>query len=136
MIRNISHLGLAVKDLDAAIRLYQDVFGLELRHRWVAAEDRMEAASFQVGELEIELMQPLEPDSPVGKFIAKRGEGVHHIAYRVDDVAGALRTARAGGLETIDQEPREGGDGKTRIGFIHPRSTHGVLTELEEDAGR
>ena len=135
MIRKLSHLGIAVNDLEAAIRLYRDVFGLEPEHRWVARADRMKAAAFRVGDLEIELMQPLEEDSPVGKFIAKRGEGIHHIAYKVDDVADALHRARAAGLETIDQEPREGGDGHTKVGFLHPRSTMGVLTELEEDVG-
>ena len=135
MLRRISHLGLAVKDLDAAIRLYRDVFGLEIAHRWVAETDRMEAATFNVGGMEIELMQPLEDDSPVGRFIARRGEGIHHIAYTVDDVADALHRAEASGIETIDKMPRQGADGRTRIGFLHPRSTFGVLTELEEDAG-
>jgi methylmalonyl-CoA epimerase len=133
VIERISHLGLAVRDLDEAIRLYQDVFGLTVEHRWVAEADRMEAASFRVGEVEIELMQPLDEDSPVGKFIARRGEGIHHVAYKVDDVAEALRRAREAGLETVDEEPREGGDGRTRIGFLHPRGTLGVLTELEQD---
>ncbi len=134
MIRRISHLGLAVKDLDAAIRLYRDVFGLQLEHRWVAESDGMEAASFRVGEIEIELMQPRGEESPVARFIARRGEGVHHVAFRVDDVGAELERAGAAGLETIDSSPRTGGDGRTRIGFLHPRSTHGVLTELEEDA--
>jgi methylmalonyl-CoA epimerase len=133
MLRSISHLGLAVRDLDAAVRLYEEVFGLRVRHRWVSEADRMRAASFRVGDLEIELMQPLADDSPVGRFIARRGEGIHHVAYKVDDVADALRRARVAGVETIDQEPRPGGDGRTRIGFLHPRSTFGVLTELEED---
>lgn len=136
MLKRISHLGLAVRDLDAAIRLYQDVFGLEITHRWVAQADRMEAAAFRVGDVEIELMQPLGDDSPVGRFIAKRGEGIHHIAYQVDDVTGALRRAVANGIETIDNEPRSGGDGRTLIGFLHPKSTFGALTELEEDVGR
>jgi methylmalonyl-CoA epimerase len=133
MIRRISHLGLAVRDLDAAVRLYQDVFGLELEHRWVSEADRMEAASFRVGDLEIELMQPLEEESPVGRFIARRGEGVHHVAYKVDDVAEALRAAGGAGIEAIDSAPRSGGDGRTLIGFLHPRGVHGVLTELEQD---
>jgi methylmalonyl-CoA epimerase len=135
MLRRISHLGLAVRDLDAAIRLYRDVFGLPVSHRWVAEADRMEAATFRVGDLEIELMQPLEEESPVGRFIARRGEGLHHVAYQVDDVADALERARGAGVDTIDREPRTGGDGRTRIGFLHPRSTFGVLTELEEDVG-
>ena len=133
MLRRISHLGLAVKDLDAAIRLYEEVFGLKVAHRWIAEGDRMEAATFRLDGMEIELMQPLEADSPIGRFIARRGEGIHHIAYKVDDVAEALHRARESGVQTIDQEPRAGGDGRTRIGFLHPRSTFGVLTELEED---
>jgi methylmalonyl-CoA epimerase len=136
MIRRISHLGLAVRDLDAAIRLYQDVFGLELEHRWVAEADHMEAASFRVGDLEIELMQPLEEESPVGRFIARRGEGVHHVAYEVEDVAEALRAAEGAGLEVIDRAPRSGGDGRTLVGFLHPKGVHGVLTELEQDVRR
>jgi methylmalonyl-CoA/ethylmalonyl-CoA epimerase len=133
MLRRISHLGLAVKDLDAAVRLYEEVFGLEAERRWVAEADQMRAASFRVGEVEIELMEPLAPDSPVGRFIARRGEGIHHVAYKVDDVAEALESARSAGIETIDDRPREGGGGSTRIGFLHPRGTFGVLTELEED---
>jgi methylmalonyl-CoA/ethylmalonyl-CoA epimerase len=136
VIRRVSHLGFAVRDLDEAIRLYQDVFGLTVEHRWIAEADRMEAASFRVGEIEIELMQPLQEDSPVGRFIAKRGEGIHHVAYKVDDVGEALETAREAGLRTVDEEPREGGDGQTRVGFLHPSSTHGVLTELEQDVER
>lgn len=135
MLRRLSHLGLAVRDLEAAVKLYEEVFGLKIVHRWEAETDRMRAASFRVGELEIELMQPLEPDSPVGRFIARRGEGIHHIAYKVDDVAEALHRARRAGIDTIDEEPRSGGNGRTRIGFLHPRSTFGVLTELEEDVG-
>jgi methylmalonyl-CoA epimerase len=134
MLRRISHLGLAVRDLDAAIRLYEEVFGLRVAHRWVAEADRMEAASFRIGDLEIELMQPLEEDSPIGRFIARRGEGLHHVAYKVDDVADALHRAEGAGVQTIDREPRRGGDGRTLIGFLHPKSTFGVLTELEEDA--
>jgi methylmalonyl-CoA epimerase len=134
VLRRISHLGLAVKDLDDAIRLYEQVFGLKVAHRWVAEADRMEAATFRIGDLEIELMQPLEADSPVGRFIARRGEGIHHIAYKVDDVGEALHKAREAGIQAIDQEPRVGGNGRTWVGFLHPRSTFGVLTELEQDA--
>jgi len=136
VIRRLSHLGLAVRDLEAAIRLYEGVFGLRVDRRWVAAEDRMMAAAFHVGDVEIELMQPTEEDSPVGRFIARRGEGLHHVAYKVDDVAAALERVAAAGLETIDKHPREGGDGHTLIAFLHPRGTGGVLTELEQDVGR
>ncbi len=134
MIKRISHLGIAVNDLDAAVRLYRGVLGLAPAHRWVAEADRMEACSFVLpGGVELELMRPLEADSPVGKFIAKRGEGIHHIAFKVDDVGGALRRVQADGLETIDKAPRTGGGGKTLVGFLHPRSTGGVLMELEQD---
>jgi methylmalonyl-CoA epimerase len=136
VLRRISHLGLAVKDLDAAIALYEGVFGLKIAHRWVAEADRLEAASFRVGDMEIELMRPLEDDSPVGRFIARRGEGIHHIAYRVDDVGESLEAAREAGIETIDERPRTGGGGRTLVGFLHPKSTFGVLTELEQDARR
>jgi methylmalonyl-CoA epimerase len=133
LIKRLSHIGFAVKDLDAAVKLYHEVFGLRPLHRWHAAADRMDAASFQVGDVEIELMQPTSEDSPIAKFIGKRGQGIHHVAYKVDDVADALQRASSAGVETIDKEPRAGGDGKTRIGFLHPKSTMGVLTELEED---
>jgi len=134
VIKRISHLGIAVKDLDVAVRLYRDVLGIEPVHRWVAEVDRMEACSFRLPDgMEIELMQPLQDDSPVGKFIAKRGEGIHHIAFKVDDVAGTLDRVRADGLETIDKTPRAGGAGATLVGFLHPKSTGGVLMELEQD---
>jgi methylmalonyl-CoA/ethylmalonyl-CoA epimerase len=136
MLRRVSHLGLAVSDLEAAIALYRDVFGLELERRWVAEADHMEAASFRVGDVHLELMQPLDEASPVGRFIARRGEGIHHVAYEVDDVAEALRAAEAAGMETIDRAPRSGGGGRTLVGFLHPRAAYGVLTELEQDVER
>jgi methylmalonyl-CoA/ethylmalonyl-CoA epimerase len=136
MLRRVSHLGLAVRDLEAAITLYRDVFGLELERRWVAEADRMEAASFRVGDVHLELMQPLDEGSPVGRFIARRGEGIHHVAYEVEDVAEALRAAEAAGMETVDQAPRSGAGGRTLVGFLHPRAAYGVLTELEQDVER
>jgi methylmalonyl-CoA/ethylmalonyl-CoA epimerase len=133
MIKRLSHLGLAVRDLDAAIRQYREVFGFELEQRWVAEADGMEAATVRSGELEIELMQPLAEDSPVGRFLERRGEGLHHVCYEVDDVAQALAQVQQAGLQTVDERPREGGNGRTLVAFIHPRSTAGVLTELEQD---
>jgi methylmalonyl-CoA/ethylmalonyl-CoA epimerase len=133
MIKRLSHLGLAVRDLDAAIRQYVDVFGFELEHRWVADADGMEAASLRSGEVEVELMQPLGEDTPVGKFLERRGEGLHHVCYEVDDVAAALAHVQRAGLQTVDERPREGGDGRTLVAFVHPKSTAGVLTELEQD---
>lgn len=133
MIERISHLGIAVSDLEAAIRLYRDVLGLEPVHRWTADADGMEACAFRVGEIELELMQPTRDDSPVAKFLAKRGEGIHHVSFKVEDVAAALGEAARNGVETVDKAPRPGGDGRTRVAFLHPKSTGGVLMELEED---
>ena len=133
MIKRLSHLGLAVRDLDAAIQQYVDVFGFELEHRWVAEADGMQAATVRSGEMEIELMQPLAAETPVGRFLERRGEGLHHVCYEVDDVAEALARVQQAGLQTVDERPREGGDGRTLVAFIHPKSTAGVLTELEQD---
>jgi methylmalonyl-CoA/ethylmalonyl-CoA epimerase len=134
MIRSISHLGLAVTDLEAAISRYRDALGFTLELRWISESEGMEAAELSSGDARVELMQPTRPDSPVGKFLAKRGEGIHHVCYAVDDVASALAEARDHGLETIDATPRAGSDGRTRVGFLHPRSVGGVLVELEAPA--
>ena len=127
----IHHVGVAVDDLDAAIRLYTTAFGAELTHRASNEKDGLKAALLRAGEAEVELLQPLRDDPPVGKFLAKRGPGLHHIAVAVPDIEKAIADARADGLEMIDQEPRIGLHG-TRIAFIHPRSVGGVLTELVE----
>jgi methylmalonyl-CoA epimerase len=123
---------LAVRDLEAAVSTYEQAFGIQIGHRERSESEGITAATFQVGEVEIELMEPVSEDSPVGRFLARRGEGVHHLAYTVEDVATALSRARSAGLETLDQEPRPGLAG-TRVGFIHPHSLNGVLTELVED---
>jgi methylmalonyl-CoA/ethylmalonyl-CoA epimerase len=125
----IHHVGVAVSDLDEAIALYQKVFGAELVHR--ASTDELTAAFLQAGDAEVELLQPLRDDTPVGKFLANRGPGLHHIAVSVPDIDKAIAEARADGLEMIDQEPRIGLHG-TRIAFVHPKSVGGVLTEFVE----
>jgi methylmalonyl-CoA/ethylmalonyl-CoA epimerase len=125
----LHHVGVAVEDLDAAVDLYQRVFGAELTHR--ASSDELTAAFLRAGETEVELLQPLRDDTPVGKFLARRGPGIHHIAVAVPDIDRAIAEARAEGLEMIDQEPRMGLHG-TRIAFIQPKSLGGVLTELVE----
>jgi methylmalonyl-CoA/ethylmalonyl-CoA epimerase len=125
----LHHVGVAVEDLDAAVELYQRVFGAELTHR--ASNEELTAAFLRAGEAEVELLQPLRDDTPVGKFLAKRGPGMHHIAVAVPDIDRAIADARAQGLEMIDQAPRIGLHG-TRIAFIQPRSVGGVLTELVE----
>jgi len=119
-----------VEDLDAAIDLYSKVFGAELTHR--ASNDELNAAFLRAGESEVELLEPRREDTPVGKFLARRGPGLHHVAVAVADIDAAMAEARAHGLELIDKEPRVGLHG-TRIAFIHPSSVGGVLTELVEE---
>jgi methylmalonyl-CoA epimerase len=127
----IHHVGVAVADLDASIELYIRALGAELVHRASSESEGIEAALLRVGSDEIELMSALRDDSPVGKFMAKRGPGLHHVAYGVKDIDLALAEARAAGLELIDAEPRIGLNGR-RIAFVHPKSLGGVLTEFVE----
>ena len=127
----IHHVGVAVEDLEAAIELYTNNFGAELTHRASNEKDGLTAAFLRAGVAEVELIQPLREDTPVGKFLANRGPGLHHIAIAVKDIHQAIAEARANGLEMIDQEPRIGLHG-TRIAFVHPKSVGGVLTEFVE----
>jgi methylmalonyl-CoA epimerase len=130
-VTRIHHIGVAVADLDESIRLYHAALGAELVHRARNEKEGLEAAFLKVGEGELELMAALRDDSPVGKFVAKRGPGIHHVAYSVTDIVKALADARAAGLELIDAEPRMGMHG-SRIAFVHPKSLNGVLTEFVE----
>jgi methylmalonyl-CoA/ethylmalonyl-CoA epimerase len=130
-VTRIHHIGVAVADLDESIRLYRTSLGAELVHRAASETEGLEAALLRVGDGEIELMSALRDDSPVGKFIAKRGPGLHHVAYGVTDIDAALAGAREAGLELIDFEPRIGLHGR-RIAFVHPKSMGGVLTEFVE----
>ena len=127
----IHHIGVAVTDMDESIRLYTSTFGAELVQRTVSENDGLEAAFVRTGDGEVELLRPTREESPVGKFLARRGPGLHHVAYAVTDIDRALDEARAAGLELIDQEPRMGLHG-SRIAFLHPRTMGGVLTELVE----
>ena len=131
MLRKIYHLGYAVQDIEAAARFYKNNFGAEPGEPEVVEEQGITATMFRVGESTIELVQPTRPDSPVGKFLAKRGEGFHHVAYQVDDLSRALAELKENGVELIDEEPRRGAGG-TRMAFVHPKSAFGVLTELVE----
>jgi methylmalonyl-CoA epimerase len=130
----IDHIGVAVEDIDAAIALYQDSFEMELAHRETVEEQGVEAVLLDVGEGHVELLAPLGPDTPVGKYLAKNGTGLHHVAYAVDDIDATLKSLAAAGLQLIDSEPRVGIRG-SRVAFLHPRSTGGVLTEIVEPAG-
>ena len=131
MLTRLHHVGIAVADLDESIELYRSALGADLVDRALNEKDGIVAAFLRTGDGEVELMSATRPDSPVGKFLAKRGPGLHHVAYGVSDIAGALAEARAAGLELIDSEPRMGMHGSL-IAFVHPKSLGGVLTELVE----
>ena len=131
MLNRIYHLGFAVEDLEAASRFYRENFGVEPTEPEMVEEQGIIAAMFRVGESMVELVQPTGPDTPVGRFLARRGEGFHHVAYQVDDLEAVLRELRKNGVEIIDEEPRVGAGG-TRMAFVHPKSSLGVLTELVE----
>ena len=129
----IDHIGVAVHDLDAAVRLYAQQFDMREQHRETVEEQGVEAILLEVGDGHIELIKPLSEDSGVAKFIARNGEGMHHVAYQVDDIDAALEKVREAGLRLIDEEPRTGIRG-SRVAFLHPKSTGGVLTEIVEPA--
>ncbi|MCA1848713.1 MAG: methylmalonyl-CoA epimerase [Actinobacteria bacterium] len=135
MLNRIYHLGYAVEDIEAASRFYSENFGAEPTEPEVVEEQGIVATTFRVGESMIELVQPTRPDSPVGRFLERRGEGVHHVAYEVEDLEAALRELKRSGVELVDEEPRRGAGG-TRVAFVHPKSAFGVLTELVELPGR
>ncbi len=130
--RGIHHLGVAVEDLDAAVETYERLFGAELEHRETVQEQGVEAASLRVGSDRVELLASLGEDTPVGKFLAKRGPGMHHVAYEVDDVGRAIDELAAEGAELIDERPRRGLFG-LEVAFVHPDSVHGVLAEVVSD---
>ena len=131
MLNRIYHLGYAVEDIAAASHFYRENFGAEPTEPEVVEEQGIVATMFRVGESMIELVQPIRPDSPVGKFLERRGEGVHHVAYEVEDLDAALTQLKNNGVEIVDEEPRTGAGG-TRVAFVHPKSAFGVLTELVE----
>jgi methylmalonyl-CoA epimerase len=125
----IHHLGVAVNDLDGALATYERLFGAELEHRETVTDQGVEAASLRIGSDRVELLAALGDDTPVGKFLANRGPGMHHVAYEVDDVGAALDELAAEGAELIDEHPRRGLFG-LEVAFVHPDSVHGVLAEI------
>ncbi|MBI5105080.1 MAG: methylmalonyl-CoA epimerase [Solirubrobacterales bacterium] len=133
MFARIDHIGVAVEDLDAAIKLYEETFGMALVHRETVTEQGVEAVLLDVGENHVELLAPLGPDTPVGKFLAKKGPGIHHVAYQVTDIDATLEQLKAAGMRLIDQAPRTGIRG-SRVAFVNPRSAGSVLTEIVEPA--
>ena len=130
----IVHIGVAVADLDAAIALYRDSFEMPLVHRETISSQGVEAVLLDVGDSHVELLAPLAEDTPVGRFMAKNGPGLHHVAYGVEDIDATLKSLAAAGLKLIDPEPRIGIRG-SRVAFLHPRSSGGVLTEIVEPGG-
>ncbi len=134
MFGRIDHIGVAVEDIDAALALHEGSFEMPLVHRETVAEQGVEAVLLDVGDGHVELLAPLGPDTPVGKFMAKNGAGLHHVAYAVDDIDATLEKLAAAGVSLIDSTPRIG-IRESRVAFLHPRSTGGVLTEIVEPAG-
>lgn len=133
MLSAIDHVGIAVDDIDAALALYHGSLGLPLVHRETMTEQGVEAALLDIGDAHMELLAPLHPDTPVGRFLSRRGPGLHHVAYRVEDVAQTLSELAEAGRQLIDEQPRTGIRG-SRVAFVHPSSTGGVLTEIVQPA--
>ncbi len=129
MFARIDHIGVAVEDLDAALALYERDYEMTLVHREVVEEQGVEAVLLDVGENHVELLAPTAEDTPVGKFLAKRGPGLHHVAYQTQDIAAELERLKASGVQLLDQTPRVG-IRNSRVAFLHPKSSGGVLTEI------
>ncbi len=131
MFARIDHVGIATDDLDEALSLYRDRLGMREQHRETVEQFGVEAVLLEIGEGHVELLEPTSADSAVGRFLERNGPGLHHVAYRTDDIEGALDRVRSAGLRLIDDQPRVGIRG-SRVAFVHPRATGGVLTELVE----
>jgi methylmalonyl-CoA/ethylmalonyl-CoA epimerase len=130
-LTHIEHIGIAVKNLDESIKYYETVLGLKCYALEEMKDQKVKTAFFMIGQTKLELLESTEPDGPIGKYIEKKGEGIHHIAFAVNNLKDALKDAEAKGIMLIDKEPRKGAEG-LNIAFLHPKSTGGVLTELCE----
>ncbi len=128
-ISHIEHLGIAVKSIEAQLPYYEEVLGVKCYNIEEVTDQKVKTAFFKIGQTKIELLEPTSEDSPVSKFLEKRGEGIHHIAFAVPDVQKALDESASKGIQLIDKAPRKGAEG-LKIAFLHPKSTHGVLTEF------
>ncbi len=131
-LTHIEHIGIAVKNLEESIKYYEGVLGLKCYSIEEVAEQKVKTAFFKVGQTKIELLESTDPEGPIGKYIEKKGEGIHHLAFHVNDLQNALDEANEKGIRLIDEKPRGGAEGLD-IGFLHPKSTNGVLTEFCED---
>jgi len=134
VLGRLDHVGVAVEDLDDALERYTQGLGLAVGHRETVAEQGVEAVLLDVGGSHVELLRPLAPDTPVGRFLARRGPGLHHVAYGVDDIDAELERLRAAGLRLLDQRPRRG-IRSSRVAFLHPQAAGGVLTEIVQPPG-
>ena len=130
-IRHIDHIGIAVKSIEEGEKSFTDILGLKLQKVETVAEQKVKTGFFPIADIELELLESTQPDGPIARFIEAKGEGVQHIAFRVENIDDALRELKEKGIRLIDQEPRKGAGG-SRIAFIHPKETHGVLVELCE----
>lgn len=134
-ISHIEHIGIAVKSIDEAIPFYEKILGLKCYAVEEVKEQKVKTAFFKVGQTKIELLESTDPEGPIGKFVANRGEGVHHMAYAVENLEESLKEAESNGVRLIDQQPRKGAEGLD-IAFLHPKSTGGVLVEFCEDKNK
>ena len=130
-VLKIDHLGIAVHSIEEAKKLFQDTLGLEFEGSETVAEQKVTTAFFPVGDSEVELLESTAPDGPIAKYLEKRGEGIQHIAFRVENIEEALAELKERGIRLIDEKPRKGAGG-AKIAFLHPKSTHGVLIEISE----
>lgn len=133
MFNRIDHIGVAVQDIEESLALYRDSFAMDVAHREIVTEQGVEAVLLDVGENHIELLAPLGQDTPVGKFLAKKGPGLHHVAYQVSDIDATIDSLKQAGMPLIDEQARVGIRG-SRVAFLHPKGTAGVLTEIVEPA--
>lgn len=132
---HIEHIGIAVKSLEESIKYYENILGLKCYAIEEVKDQKVRTAFFMVGQTKIELLESTDPEGPIGKFIEKKGEGIHHLAFAVENLEGALTEVEGQGVQLIDKTPRKGAEG-LHIGFLHPKSTYGVLTELCEDKNK
>ncbi|MDP8966968.1 MAG: methylmalonyl-CoA epimerase [Actinomycetota bacterium] len=133
MFKRLDHIGVAVEDIDASLELYEHAYGMTLVHRETVSEQGVEAVLLDVGENHVELLAATGPETPVGKFIAKKGPGMHHVAYQVDDIEATLAALKEAGMKLIDETPRIG-IRNSRVAFLHPKTAGGLLTEIVQPA--
>ena len=132
MLKKIDHIGIATADVQKTIAAMKEVFGLDPGFEEVVEEQKVKAVGFNVGESKLEFLEPTDPESPIAKYMEKKGEGMHHIAFKVDDIRAAIERMKEAGLRMIDEEPRIGAEGKL-IAFVHPKSINGLLIELSQE---